>query len=401
MSKTIIRLYFIILLFIPMLSGCWDSLDLEKRATILSIAIDKADPDANVEHITHFKEESSSTDQEMIRLTAQISVPGRIPLGPETGGGEKEPVWILTSYGHTLEDALLNLQQELADDLFLGHLRIIVISEELAKEGVERFNDYLRRQPEVRRTAWLAISKEEAAKYMDIAPKLERVPALYLTSMVSNAVNLGKFPNDTIGLFWRTLSSKGKDAYLPYLEIRENENVQINGLAYFKGDKMLGKIDPIEIGLYMAVVGEKEGGYGALVKIPGTNDEVLIRAVRRKSEINSKIKNGKPNIHVKIRYESEIQENESVTTELNNEKVLRQLEKQANKDTKKNVEKLINTLKSKESDVFGFGEYIRAKHPIYWKREIQTKENWATFYKDLDVSVEVDSHIRGVGIKAK
>src|SRR5690606_34357899 len=92
--------------------------------------------------------------------------------------------------------------------------------------------------------------KEEAAKYMDIAPKLERVPALYLTSMVSNAVNLGKFPNDTIGLFWRTLSSKGKDAYLPYLEIRENENVQINGLAYFKGDKMLGKIDPIEIGLY-------------------------------------------------------------------------------------------------------------------------------------------------------
>src|SRR5690606_18840813 len=82
-SKTIIRLYFIILLFIPMLSGCWDSLDLEKRATILSIAIDKADPDANVEHITHFKEESSSTDQEMIRLTAQISVPGRIPLGPE------------------------------------------------------------------------------------------------------------------------------------------------------------------------------------------------------------------------------------------------------------------------------------------------------------------------------
>lgn len=74
----------------------------------------------------------------MIRLTAQISVPGRIPLGPQTGGGggEQEPVWVLSSYGHTIDDALLNLQQELADELFLGHLRIIVVNEKLAKKAL-------------------------------------------------------------------------------------------------------------------------------------------------------------------------------------------------------------------------------------------------------------------------
>jgi spore germination protein KC len=104
--------------------------------------------------------------------------------------------------GHTIEDAMNNLQQEVADKVFLGHLRIIVISEDIAREGVERFNDYLRRNPEIGRSAWMAISKEKAVEYMKVAPELEQVPTLYLAAMDENALGLGKFPDDFIGLFW-------------------------------------------------------------------------------------------------------------------------------------------------------------------------------------------------------
>ncbi len=138
--------------------------------------------------------------EKMLRLTAQVSVPGRIPLGPETtGGAEQEPVWVLSTVGHTVDDALLNLQQELADQLFLGHLRILVINKEIAQEGVKEINDFFRRNAQVRRTTWMVVSEEKAAKYMEIAPKLERVPALYLTDMVHNAEKLGKIPSFRYG----------------------------------------------------------------------------------------------------------------------------------------------------------------------------------------------------------
>ncbi|MEK3886499.1 Ger(x)C family spore germination protein [Bacillus sp. FSL K6-3431] len=397
--------FYVILFCIPLLTGCWDSIDIEKRATVLGLAIDEADPEAaeKEDYITHFRQNLPRSDQDMIRLTAQISVPGRIPLGPQTGGGggEQEPVWVLSSYGHTIDDALLNLQQELADELFLGHLRIIVVNEKLAKKGIERFNDYLRRQPEVRRTAWMAVSKEEASKYMEIAPKLERVPTLYLTSMVSNAVDLGKFPHDDVGIFWRNLSSKGQDGYLPYLQIKGSENVEIKGLAYFNGNKMQGTIDPIEIGGHMSVIGEKEGGYGAFVSVPGTEEKVLVRAERRKSKMKTTIKDGKPVIRIKIRYESEIEEKENHKIKLNDPKIIQQIEKQATKDTTKSLVNLIKKMQKEKSDIFGFGEHIRAKHPAYWRKVVKTKENWRNIYKDVEVHIEMDTHIRRVGMKAK
>lgn len=402
LSKTM-NAYVMIFLFFPFLSGCWDSLDIEKRGTVLAIAIDKVEIDSNdkEDYITHFPKPHKRSSDKMIRITAQVSVPGRIPLGPEsTGGGEnQEPAWVLTAIGHTLEDALFSLQQELADKLFFGHLRIIVISEEIAKEGIERFNDYLRRQPEVRRTTWLVVSKERAADYMEIAPKLERVPALYLQSMVQKGVELGKFPYDDIGIFWRTLSSKGQAGFLPYLQIKDKENVQIKGLAYFKDNKMLGTIDPIEIGLFMAVIGEGEGGYGTFIKIPDAEETVLVEAVKRKSRIKTKIKDGKPEIHIKVRYEGEIGEKTNEKKSINDSKTISKMEQVASEETKDSLNRLIKKMQDEGTDIFGFGEYVRAKQPRYWNETVKTKEAWNSIFKDINVHVEMDTRIRRVGMK--
>ncbi|WP_059105704.1 Ger(x)C family spore germination protein [Shouchella shacheensis] len=409
--KRIGGLGLLFLLLSPLLSGCWDSVDIENRATVLGLAIDEAEPSTEQEedkNISHLEGVSSEPKGELIRLTAQIAVPGRIPLGPGTGEGEgeggaggSEPVWVLSVVGHTLDDAFNNLQQEVAEELFLGHLRVIVINEELAKKGVNRFNDSLRRNPEVRRTAWMAISKEEAGTYMNIAPQLEPVPTLYLANMVDNSVELGKFPENFIGLFWRRLSSKGQDAFLPYLEIQSDENVQIDGLAYFKGDQMVGTIDPIEIGVYMALTDYPEGGYGSIVTIPGTDTEVLDRSLTRQTKVKTTIDGGKPHIRVAIRYEFEIEEIGHGTANLSDAQVIKKIEEKQEEAIVQAAQGLIKKTQETGSDIFGFGEHIRAKHPGYWNQEIETKERWQEMYKDVEVDVECMYHIRRVGMKAK
>ncbi|MBX6395697.1 MAG: hypothetical protein IRY98_08245, partial [Alicyclobacillaceae bacterium] len=74
-----------------LLTGCWDRLEIEQRAMVLGLALDEASPQ-EVRRLgisTHLNRPPQSTNIFPLRLTAQIAVPGRIPLGPgsDPGGG--------------------------------------------------------------------------------------------------------------------------------------------------------------------------------------------------------------------------------------------------------------------------------------------------------------------------
>ncbi|MDU0201426.1 Ger(x)C family spore germination protein [Paenibacillus sp. MAH-36] len=107
--------------------------------SFLAIGIDEAKPgdEKETSNATHILKQNPRTNQKLLRITVQIAVPGRIPLGAgsdaSSPSGEK-PIWVLSSVGYTIEDCLMNLQQQLADRLFYGHLRVIVLSEAIAKK---------------------------------------------------------------------------------------------------------------------------------------------------------------------------------------------------------------------------------------------------------------------------
>ncbi|MEH6948093.1 Ger(x)C family spore germination protein [Bacillus sp. JJ634] len=394
---------FLLIFLVPLLTGCWDSREIEQRSTILAIGIDKAGPGAEEREpeVSHRKGDISIPEEDMIEITVQIAIPGRIPLGPQVGAGEKKPVLVVSVVGHTIEDAIYNLQQEIADEIFLGHLRLIVLSEEVAKEGVKRFNDYLRRNPEIRRTASIVVSKEKASKYMEVSPELERVPSLYLAEMVDSLVDLGKFPESFIGKFWSAFSSKGQDGYLPYFQIKGKKTIQINGLAYFQGSKMVGKTRPQEIGSFMAGIGAEKGGYPIFTDIPGNKEIALVQAVKRKTKIKASLKNGKPHILVKVRYEGKISEKESPNVKIKKEEDIRALERGFSNTGQKSLSDLIAKTQKAKSDIFGFGEYFRGKFPEYWKQNVKTEEDWRNIYENLSYDVEVDTYIRHSGMKDK
>lgn len=401
-NKRSLVLVLVFFLLLPLLSGCWDAMEMERRANVLAIGIDEADEKDQKKdgEVAHLKDSFFKPKEKLIKVTVQIAIPGRIPLGPDQGG-EQKPVLVMSVVGHTLEDALINLQQQIADQLFLGHLRIIVLNEKVAKRGTKRLHDVLRRNPEIRRTAALVVSKEPAAQYMKLMPGLDRVPSLYLADMVDNLSALGRFPPSFIGLFWTIYSSKGQEAYLPYLTIKQNDTIELKGLAYFRGDKMVGKTAPLEIGVFMAIKGESQGGYGAFVQVPGTDQMVMMRVRSRRTKIKIDLKDGLPHIRLKIRYECEIDEKVSSKIKISDSRVLKKIEKETAKDMKKGIEKLLAKTQAAGSDVFGIGEHFRAKLPQYWNRKIKTKENWSRAFQQLTYEVKVDAQIHRVGMKAK
>jgi hypothetical protein len=62
---------------------------------------------------------------------------------------------------------------------------------------------------------------------------------------------------------------------------------------------------------------------------------------------------------------------------------------------------LIKKTQEKGSDIYGFGEYVRAKEPRYWNQEIRTKERWQEMFQDITVEFKVSTNVRRVGMKAQ
>lgn len=402
-----VKFMIVLLLSCSLLTGCWDRMEIEERAVVLGISIDTADKDAEAreDEISHLRGKYPAPKQELIQLSVQIALPGRIPLGPGEGGGsgegEQETVWVLDVVGHTVDDAMMNLQQQISGKLFFGHLRVIVVSEEFARKGIENLNDYLHRNAEVRRMAWLMISKGKAKNHMQAAPKLERVPALYLASTLDDAVKHGKFPSNYIGTFWSNSSKKGQEGFLPYIQIMKGDNVEIRGMAFFKGAKMVGVTKPIEIAGYLVIKGISPAGYRGVIHLGDDSQVVTIHATNRESEIKVDIKNGMPHFTITATTEINIEEKNSDTIPIDNSKILEEIARENERSITELLIGLIQKTQKKESDIFGFGELVRAKEPSYWKSHVKSAEQWGGIYKNVTFEYRVTSKVRRIGMKAE
>ncbi|WP_308638114.1 Ger(x)C family spore germination protein [Paenibacillus silvisoli] len=398
----LIKVALVLALIAPVLSGCWDRLELEERAVVLGISIDDAGP------ITQEEEESqviqTTPKTAMVRVTVQIALPGRIPLGPgESGGssgaGTQETLWVLDSVGRSVDDALMNLQQQLSSRLFFGHLRVIVVSERVARRGLENVNDYFRRNSEVRRMAWLMISKGSAKALMKAAPKLERVPTLYLMATLDEGIRMGKFPIDYIGNFWSDSVKLGEEGYLPYVDMRKEQNVQIIGLAYFQGNKMIGSTSANQIGAFMGIKGLNPAGYRIYVDLGGPMKNVMMATTHRDKKIGVRIVDGLPHFDIHMALEINVEEKLSEEVSIGNTRVLKQIEADEKKKALAIYKKFIEKTQEDGSDIFGFGEYVRAKKPGYWNTKVRTKERWQEMYKDATFSIDVEINVRRIGMK--
>ncbi|MDQ1910589.1 Ger(x)C family spore germination protein [Paenibacillus sp. GD4] len=390
-----------------LLSGCWDRQEIEERAVVLGIGIDKAsEEDMKKEsEISHMKGRFGAPEAKPIRVTIQIAVPGRIPLGPGSGGeggkgGGQNTVWVVEGRGHTLNDALNNLQQRVSPPLFYGHLRIIVVSESVAREGIENLNDFLRRNPEIRRMNWMFISQDKASDLMRAAPQLERVPTLYLMNTMDQSVKMGRFPDDFLGIFWSNSSAKGQEGYLPYIRLRSEDTVEIAGLAFFRGDRMVGHTTPLEIPLFMGIKGMNPAGGQVYVKLENTSEYYMFGGRSRKSFIRAELRDGKPHISIRILVEGNIIEKSSDVGTLTTEQI-DEIESKLSKEAAKAYSDLIKKTQAQRSDIFGFGEHVRAKKPDYWNRQVKTKETWQEMYETLSFEITAEMHIRRIGMKAK
>ncbi|EGL82741.1 germination protein, Ger(x)C family [Caldalkalibacillus thermarum TA2.A1] len=380
------RLFCLILSAILLFSatGCWDRRDLEERVSVVAIAVDKPS-----------SREEEHANQEY-KVTIQIPVPIRIAGGVSDGGGEggAESVNVMSSTGFSIGQAMDNLEKRLNQQLFFGHTRVIVISEEVAREGMKEIIDGFRRNPQMRRILWLLISEGKAEDVLRVYNDLEQVPIVYIMLMMENGARMGEIPDTSLGDFYISLSTRTLDPMTNYVMAHKND-VAWKGVALFKGTKMTGTLTESETWILLQLQGEAPGGE-VLVSLDENELKrpVLLNPenVRTRTTINTD--KGQIRAHYHVEIEAEVKE-KNADVKLDDPAVLENVAQKAEEQFEKQAQELIRKLqKNYGVDALRLGLKLKAFHYKTWQQL-----DWEKEFPNATINVTYDVKIRRTGMQ--
>ncbi|MFW5988427.1 MAG: Ger(x)C family spore germination protein [bacterium] len=377
---------FLIIASISLLNtGCWDLNDIDTRAIVTAIAIDF------VESIP----ESYYDNTEMIQLTAQIAIQQKLGGGSagNTTMGE-ESVWNVSVVGRNVSMALMHLERILQYEVFLGHIRMLVLSEDIAREGVNRHLNYFRNNPEFRRLSYILVSKGKAEDILNTYPETATIHGIYLRDFIENEVKKGNLPKIPFYEFIVRLVDRSIDPVTVMVDRNKNQ-IKIAGLAVFQGERMVGHLN-VEDSWNFIQLSEKMVASLEVVRDVKTElGGVTINFSGFKSSLRPRI-----NDDNSITFVYDVQlEGESVSQEIAtdyaNSIFFNELENRVNKEFKREKEVLFYKVQNKfEADIFGFGQMVKAYYPKRWA-EI---ENWREEFKNVNLIVRPSTQIRRIGM---
>jgi len=370
-----------------LLSGCWDKREINELAIANAISIDKKDDEYHV--------------------AAQVVLPTELSM---KGGMGSSPVTLYEASGESVNEAIRKLTQVSPRFIYLGHLRIVVISEELAKEGIATTVDFLSRGWELRSDFYMIVSKDRDAKeILNVQTSLEQIPANELFNILhTSEVNYSSTVAVNFFDLKTNLEREGKEGVLTGVEIlgdpkkgSSKQNVEtivpeaklkFQELAVFKKDKLVGWLNEQESKGYNEITNQVKSTIG-LVSCP-EGGKVSIHTKKYNSKIKSKATNNIPKIEIKVNIVANLGE-VSCDIDLTKEKTVKMLEQEYEKEIKNDIQETIKFVQQKyQSDIFGFGAAIYKKDPQQWKK---VKGNWDEVFAELQVNVEVDAQISHFG----
>ncbi|MCL6603288.1 MAG: Ger(x)C family spore germination protein [Paenibacillus sp.] len=356
------------LLLLLCLSGCWNYTEVEEMSIVAGVAIDK----------------DKSTGK--ILLTAEtIDTTGG-------GGGEDNQAssTIHTLAGDTMFDIVRSMITMTGKKLFWSHAKAIIISEEVAREGMLKVIDWYSRDTETRADVYIFISKEKNARDILTLNKTKNtILSFELGDMIKKENYVSTAPVTDIWDFFDNLESSGENAIVPLVYINERETrktERISGCALFLKDKMVGTLTGEETKYMLFVTNKIKGGVLAIKDEKGQPGYSL-EITSNKTKIKPVWINGKLQIQISTVTQTVLDEVMPRNGFPDFEKK-KEIEKLAEQQLQKNMLDLIHDVQKKyKTDILEFGAAVHINMPKTWKK---LEKDWGKTFVDLQVVVKSD-----------
>ncbi|MGI6706005.1 MAG: Ger(x)C family spore germination protein [Clostridia bacterium] len=353
------------------LTGCWDKRELEELFVAYTAGIDIDEKDSGI-------------------LSFSLS-------GPTVEEKAEEANISVVSQGKSIQDAMINIQSKLYREVVLGHIQVLLIGEETAKEGISVFLDAFFRNPYVRGTLLLGITKGKASELLTES-RLKQHPytGIILKKLLQGSNREGISCRCKLVEFFRCLGIEGKDPCMPYLIISPaRDQIIVNNIAVFRGDRLAGTLDRDESIAAMILMDKMNSGKMVIDLSKSGEESFLdssaVNIYRTARKITALTEEDKVKIKVELKVTAELSEDPLYRKTISKALIDRQ-ERLFEEKLKSDAIKTLKKLQAYKSDIVCFGEIIRARHPDFF----QGKE-WREIYANADFDIDVHFRIRRVG----
>jgi len=375
MKKRIVLLAALAFILV-LLTGCQDYKEVEHVSIVVGCALDK------------------SSDDKTYHLAVEVL----------KSGGEKNSETksiILEAEGDTIFEAVRNLNEITNKKPYWSNCQIVVISEEVAKEGILPVLDFFLRGPETRPTMFALISQENTAREILMQKnEISSVVSFGIRSMLeansdvlstTNSINLLKTANilDSDG---------GISLTLPAIRNTNNNGSltsEINGVAVFNKDRLIGFLDPEDTKYLLFAIDKVQGGALSGFLAPGIQGLVGGRIYESSTKIKPVYENGKLTISIQTKTKVSMID-QGMGHPVNEDEVISASKEYWEQSIEENIDRVIKLVQVKfGQDIFGFGEIVSKKNPKAWE-ELGPK--WNDVFKNLKAEVASDITVLDSGL---
>ncbi|WP_438448899.1 Ger(x)C family spore germination protein [Gorillibacterium sp. sgz5001074] len=365
-------------------AGC-GKLELNQMALVMAVGLDKA-KSGNV------------------RVTAQI-VRTQAARGNTQGSGgvSGEPVWIVSAEGKSIFEAIRNLGRFTSRRVFWAHNRVIVIGEDLAKDGIREVVDFFTRNHELRMNTWVVVTPGQASELVSTDTGAEPIPGDSIDRLFRFNRIVSEAPRTTIkevGAAYLSRSSnpvialvkKAKHEYdmkKPSPKPKEDQ-VELSGAAVFRNSKMLGTLSPGESRGLLWFIEKMESSVISL-PCPGEDKHTVSLEMRgNRFKVTPSYDGEQVKFRVKLHVTMDLVEL-GCTAPDGTESAAKSLEKGAAAKYKGDLEGVLNkAIKVYKTDFLDLGKEFQNRYPGQWKT---IRNRWQEVFAESEATVEVTAEI--------
>ncbi|MGM0866496.1 MAG: Ger(x)C family spore germination protein [Bacillota bacterium] len=347
-KKAVIWLFLLLIVF--MMSGCWDTRDINHRVMPVVIGISK--------------------DSDQYKVFLQIPHPQQDIIQTK----------VVIGVGETINEIVDNISADMESSVDLLHVKVIVIDRHLAEEGVKDLISGIMRSRDISSKAMVAICNDDIDQFFESMETKTSPRGTTLLDFFEK--NAGWDPQVALTRVWevyRSIHSYTRDVAIPMLRLGETTLVDHVGSAVIKNGRMVEEINANETLLFNAFNGESTEG-----KIEVLNEgSVLI--LGNTMEHASEVQEGNPFLYSKIKLDVMILETKGDPSQ-------KMIEKGLEKLLTGRLNKMFSKLQNSEADILGLGQFFRKEIP-----RMDLKEWRSKYYQNLSTDFVVDVDIQNSG----
>lgn len=329
----------------------------------------------------------------------------------ETDSKDSETkITVYEGKGNTISSAYMDLNSKNPKIPYIGHLEVVIISEDLAKKGILEALDFLIRNPESRKEFYIVLSKNvEAGTLLKTLAPLESFPSQNIAGIIkSNKDEQSTIVMQKYSTVITNMIDEGVEPIINGIELDGNKEegqmqeslekatpsatIKIDTIGIFKKDKLLGWSTHDET-VGINIINNSAGFVLLETKCDDKYMTSTLKDIKTKPIIT--FENNIPKIKLKIKADGAILEMQCKRN-LEETKIMKELENEFNEKLKSIIDETIYMAQKKyKSDIFGFGNYIYKNNLKKWNI---IKDKWNNeIFPEIKIDTEIKINLNNKG----